>query len=375
MPNDKNDKNDKNVNHKTIKGMNSMSNHATLLSQLLLSPEESFAPDWNALSGESFDELTALASSNHVIVRAFQKLRARADSSQHPQILEQANVAIEKEQARIANALPQLHSICSTLEAEGCPVVVIKSLDHWPDLGSDLDLFSSAASEDVVRVMTQRFNAQVAPRSWGDRLANKWNFSLPGLAELVEIHIRRLGQTGEQVVVARQLVDRSGTREIAGYTFRVPAAEDRIMISTLQRMYRHFYLRLCDVVDMAGLLEFGHVRYTDLRATAERAGLWEGVAAYLVVVSDYVEQFRGQGIELPPSVIKMARFGGDEVHFKRGFLRIPIRPHAVGFYTSELKTLARNLEWRNLLRLSLLPCLATAAVIELRITGSDKGIW
>src|SRR5262249_40434139 len=155
--------------------------------------------------------------------------------------------------------------------------------------------------------------AQVAPRSWGDRLANKWNFIIGGLPELVEVHIGRLGQTGEQVSVARHLVDRSGTLEIGDCTFRVPAPEDRIIISTLQRMYRHFYLRLCDVVDMASLLESGRVSFGELQSAAERAGLWEGVAAYLVVVSDYVEQFRGSGIELPESVFEIARIGGDEV--------------------------------------------------------------
>jgi len=34
-----------------------------------------------------------------------------------------------------------------------------------------------------------------------------------------------------------------------------------------------------------------------------------------------------------------------------------------------------NGELRNTLRLSLLPCLATAAALEFKITGSDKGIW
>jgi len=37
--------------------------------------------------------------------------------------------------------------------------------------------------------------------------------------------------------------------------------------------------------------------------------------------------------------------------------------------------LALNGEVEGTLRLSLLPCLATAAVVEQRITGSDKGIW
>jgi hypothetical protein len=131
---------------------------------------------------------------------------------------------------------------------------VIKSLDHWPDLGSDLDLFSPGKPSDILRVITEEFNAVVAPRSWGDRLANKWNFIAPGLPELVEVHVRRLGQTGEQVAIAESLRAHAIPFRLDSYTFMVPAAEDRIMISAMQRMYRHFYLRLCDVIDNAQLL-------------------------------------------------------------------------------------------------------------------------
>jgi hypothetical protein len=50
-------------------------------------------------------------------------------------------------------------------------------------------------------------------------------------------------------------------------------------------------------------------------------------------------------------------------------------PHSVKLYASELKTLLLQGEVRNSFRLSLLPCLATAAALEQKITGSDKGIW
>jgi hypothetical protein len=87
---------------------------------------------------------------------------------------------------------------------------VIKSLDHWPDLGSDLDLYTNADPEDVSKLMVTSFDAQIAPRSWGDRLAGKWNFLIPGLPEAVEIHMGRLGQTGEQVTIASHLAERRG---------------------------------------------------------------------------------------------------------------------------------------------------------------------
>jgi hypothetical protein len=50
-------------------------------------------------------------------------------------------------------------------------------------------------------------------------------------------------------------------------------------------------------------------------------------------------------------------------------------PDSLNLYASELKTLLLQGQVRNSLRLSLLPGLATAAALELKITGRDKGIW
>jgi hypothetical protein len=50
-------------------------------------------------------------------------------------------------------------------------------------------------------------------------------------------------------------------------------------------------------------------------------------------------------------------------------------PQSAKLYGSQLTTLLLNRELKNSVRLSLLPCLATAAAVGQKITGSDKGIW
>ncbi len=210
---------------------------------------------------------------NHVIMRSFGPLQQILEAAGNHEAAEVASAAVRQETGRIDHALNFLHKICSTLEAGGCPVTVIKSLDHWPDLGSDLDLYTDAPAERVVDLMSAHFDAELADRSWGDRLANKWNFVVPGLPELVEVHAGRLGQTGEQTAVTRSLSSRTWVTQRRGHLFRVPAPEDRIVISTLQRMYRHFYIRLCDVVDNARLLDLHRVDFEYLRALGSAAGL------------------------------------------------------------------------------------------------------
>ncbi len=147
------------------------------------------------------------------------------------------------------------------------------------------------------------------------------------------------------------------------------------MISTLQRMYRHFYFRLCDIVDTTELAESGGIDYEDLRSSANASGIWEGVATYLAIVSDYVKQYRGIGLDLPQFVKDSARFGGDQIYFARGFLRVPILPQSARLYGTQMAGLLRKRELHSSARLGLLPWLATAAAVGQKITGSDKGIW
>lgn len=354
-----------------------------LLSSLLFVGDGSHLPNFakpltelaRGLTIQGLPELHALATSNHVIVRSFERLLPILKRQEKQEEAEWVARATEEEQNRIGHALGFLNEISTSLEAAGCPVTVIKSLDHWPDLGSDLDLYTDADPGKVVNAMRSQFNARLDDRSWGDRLANKWNFVVPGLPELVEIHIGRLGQTGEQTVVTRSLSARTRMQEFGSYLFRVAAPEDRIVISTLQRMYRHFYIRLCDIADNAHLLDARIVDFECLHAIGSEAGLWDGVSTYLRIVSDYVEAYRGCGVPLPSLVTRSAKFGAEKVQFRKSFLRVPILPESINLYAGELKTLVLRGDLRNSLRLSLLPGLATAAALEQKLTGSDKGIW
>jgi hypothetical protein len=357
----------------------------TLLSRLLLMPRDGseasstmrakLGSDLSNLNRAEFDDLLTLADLNHVVVRGMKIMIEMMSAAKDDMRAGWATAALESERARISLAVGFLHRICAALEDSRFGVAVIKSLDHWPDLGSDLDLYSDAKSEDIARVMKKTFSAEMDARSWGDRLARKWNFLIPGLPESVEIHMGRLGQTGEQVTIASGLLKRSRLVSVEGRTFRVTHTSDRILISTLQRMYRHFYFRLCDVLDSAALIESGQVDFEDLRKAATDAEIWEGTAAYLMIVSDYVKQYRGSAVELPQFVKSAARFGGSEVFYARGFLRVPIMPQSAKLYGSQLAGLLRKRELNNGARLSLLPWLATAAVVGQKLTGSDKGIW
>ncbi len=351
--------------------------HIQALSQLTLNPAASAEAIRYvaALTPAERDELMSLADSNHVIIRALQPVVNGAISLNLPEMTQWAQAAIEKERARIMNALSRLEVICNELENAGCQMTVMKSLDHWPDLGNDLDLYSTAEEKTVAKVMTEKFQAHIEPRSWGDRLAHKWNFQVPELPEAIEVHAKRLGQTGEHTALARRFVTRRVQKTVEGMTFYVPAPEERIIVATLQRMYRHFYFRVCDIVNTKNLVESGTIDYVELKKAADLGGIWPGVCSYLRIVSDYVKQYRGTGLDLPADVLNAAPFGGEKVFVKGRFIRVPIMPQGADLYTRQVTSAAFRGDVPATFRLSLLPPLASAAAVAFKITGSDKGIW
>jgi hypothetical protein len=329
----------------------------------------------SSLTPQQRQDFVELADSNHVVIRAFEVLNRVAGNRGNNDIQAWAVDVLAKERARISHALNQLEAVCNALEEEGCPTVVMKTLDHWPDLGNDLDLVSTGSKAKIVNVFTKRFGGKVEARSWGDRLACKWNFSIPGLPESIETHVGRLGQTGEHIGLAKRCIDRRVSIRLNGNTFYVPAPEERIFAATLQRMYRHFYFRVCDILNATAIVESGKVDFRELRSAATAAGIWPGVASFLKIVSDYVQRYRGTPLDLPADVIKDATVNGDKIYTRARFLRLPIMPYGARLYTQQITQAAFSGNVPATFRLSLLPPLASAAAVAFKITGSDKGVW
>ena len=122
-------------------------------------------------------------------------------------------------------------------------------------------------------------------------------------------------------------------------------------------------------------VESGAVDFTELERAARAAGIWPGVASFLLIVSDYMEQYRGSGLNLPGAVKDAAALGGNKIYTRGRFLRVPVMPYGARLYTRQLRETAFRGDVPATLRLSLLPPLASAAAVAFKVTGSDKGIW
>jgi hypothetical protein len=327
------------------------------------------------MSKGEWSEFLSFAELQRVCLRTLQVLdtwSAAGAAVARPDDLAHLRHFVERQ---IGRALERLHSVVRALEQTGHPPIVIKTLDHWPDIGSDLDLFIAATENDTVRAMRSALQAEPQPQSWGDRLAHKWNFRIPGLPQLVEIHVGCLGQTGEQDALPAHLEETSVMRNIGPFRFRVPAPEEQVTLAALQRMYRHFYIRLTDLLNLTGLMRAGRLDFTRLRASAQRWSIWPGVATLLKITSDYNERAGGGPLPLPEFVVRSARFGAEVTYVGEQFLRLPMVPQGSQLFLRQLLGTGVARHFRAAARLSLLPALAAAAFVNLRITGDDKRIW
>jgi hypothetical protein len=175
--------------------------------------------------------------------------------------------------------------------------------------------------------------------------------------------------------MAERFVSRRVEKTVGDYTFFVPAPEERLIVATLQRMYRHFYFRVCDIANSGALVDSGAVNFAELKKAADLGGIWPGVCSYLKIVSDYLARYRGYGLNLPKDVVEAAPFGGEKIFVRARFIRVPIMPQGAKLYTRQVTRTALHGNVVATLRLSLLPPLASAAALSYKLTGSDKGIW
>ena len=324
---------------------------------------------------EQMRDLLSQAEIQRVLRRILAVLKSRLPELRHDAVADLVDSKLATEHKAIEVALCRLQELVNRFEEHGLPVLVMKTLDHWPDTGSDLDLLVMATDAEVQQIFDDSFQAIQQPPSWGDRLAHKLNFRLPQLRELVEVHMGCLGQTGEHWSLAAAVISRRIRRSYGLFSLPVPSHEDQIVIGALQRMYRHYYIRLTDIVNIHGLLGAGPLDFDRLQAISEEASIWPGVASLIAVVSQHGANFGAEPIALPVQVLAAARFGAERTYLDRKFIRVPLIPEAGSLFLQQFNGSCRRHAFGAVARLSLLPVLAMAAYLSFRITGSDKGIW
>jgi hypothetical protein len=307
------------------------------LGQVLFRPAIVPGVIWRLANGEDTERavFASIAEAHRVSIRCFRKLQLEAEWAGFRDLAAWAGGIQQVQTQQNAETVRSLHVICEELEQAGHPVVILKSLDHWPDLGSDVDVYAPAGDAAIAAILTSRFGARQYKRRMAGRLANQQTFSIPGMLKPLELHCGRLGRTGEHLELCRNMVAQTLLREIGPFAFRVLGREQSIVLTALQRMYYHLDIRFTDILNTAAVIEREPVDFERMKTLADSGCLWRGVATYLRNIHYYLESLRGFGLPIPTEIFSACAFGPDRLMVRDERLRVRVVPDACSLYARQ----------------------------------------
>jgi len=201
---------------------------------------------------------------------------------------QEAQASLEQERQRIELGLVAIANLTELFDKHNLPFMVIKTGDHYPDLGHDIDIFVAEGGDQVEELLGHELGAKQQKRSVSELLSAKTNWRRDSVT--IEVHAGRLGQVGEHRQLADELFKLRRPGRVGRVDTFVPSPEGRVVLALLQRVYRHFNFRLCDVINLAGLIEDRSLNRDLLWRLCKDGGIHHGVALGIGMVADLFDR-------------------------------------------------------------------------------------
>jgi hypothetical protein len=336
-----------------MKAARSDTSHAALVLRLLLGER----CEAQAIERIDWDELLRVARRNFVLVRLAARLSelgvcapARFDE------------AAEDERQRAARMLSLIEGVSRACEEQGVDYLFAKSFQHYPDMGGDIDLFVASRSCAVDEVVLKGTEAEAVSQDLRSRMSGVATHRVSGGEFVLEIYHGRIGVLGEHNALVGQLIRKGERAEVGGRTFLVPSAEDLLILHGMQRVYRHDFIRLCDVLSTISLVGREGLDWDYICRTSEQLGTTYGLRSYLTYVGQIQRETLGR--ELLPVELRrrlmVESCGRGE--FRGGVYTFPRGRVVARIYLGKLRAAVRAGNWDGISRLSLMPFVVAAAL-------------
>jgi hypothetical protein len=350
---------------------NRFSPYLTHILDALLSARKGEPPPPIEIDDFSLQTLVEALRANVVTMRYWEAMGESGD----PNLKDFPMRHIERGRKHLSVCYEMAGLVNDVFEKAQKKVMVVKTFDNPPDLGHDLDLFTDLGPKETDEIILGNFDAKITERTLSEVLANKRNYDVPGKVVL-EIHCGRLGQVGEDEVLCRELIARRVKVEKGGFDAYAPKLEHAVVLRTMQRMYRHFRIRLADVINTIREGERDDYDWAYLREFTERAGLYRGVVYFVNYVRSVARQsgydftiptefYRGPSFERNHELPVFSR--GMHYRFSRG--TVPAK-----LYLSKMATNLKALNAPAVARTSLVFPLAAMRMVVFKVVGKDI-VW
>ena len=326
--------------------------HTAFILRLLLDDEARGA---EALEGPEWGELLRTAQRNVVLVRLADRL-AEAGASVPAFFAEAAG----RERRRSRAVVELTGRTGRACERHGVEFIFAKAFQHYPDVGGDVDLFVASRSDEVDALILEGMNAAPARRDLLSRMAGAASYRVPGCDAVLDIHHGRMGLLGEYGSHVNLLI-RNGERvRVEGAEFLAPSAEDVLVVQGMQRVYRHSYIRLCDIVSTINLLRRNRLDWNYVTRVTAQLGTEYGLRCYLSYVEQVHRSVFGRDLLAPELARELKLGAGGRIEFREGFYRFSRVKVAGRVYFDKVRAAVRTGNWEAASRLCLMP-LATLA--------------
>ncbi len=275
------------------------------------------------------------------------------------------------EQERVQRGMDVIREVTQRCEDEHIRFVVIKTLDQYPDQGQDIDIY---VDEDMTvhgPVFQKQMGGKVLRRSLCDRLAQKVNYKLPN-GFVLEVHCTRLGQVGEHRRLGVEVLRQRRAISIAGVQTFVPPPESQLLLAVLQRIYRHFNFRICDVYNTARLVSEGGMRWELVEKMSRPVGIYPGTVLSLAWIRRLIA---GLGFTyLTARFPALPRVGATDLDlvFHRGYFRFPIARVAPRVYVHEALTYLKQPSIASVSRLAALATISAVVGLNQRFVPTAQ---
>jgi thymidylate kinase len=313
-----------------------------------------------------FNLLEDVLKKNRIIVRWINKMKSKFDSTFQSKIK-----AILKEQTmRLKKATEIIEKVTTEFDNNNIRFVVIKTLDNYPDSGHDIDIYTDASTKEIDKVLIGKFNAKLEKPTIAEKIARKRNYKIADFP-MLEVHCSRLGEMGEDTFLTQGLIANRIKKRVGKICTYVPKPEYRLLLCVLQRMYRHFNIRICDVYNTINLIKDDLLDWRYLRGIACKYGIYEGVLRYLGYVQK-TARYYGVDLDIEKHLEKNswpAFVKNKNMHF-----RFPLLSTGISVYSRKIFFELRRFNFDSLARISLVIPLAFMHFSLVKVFGKSR-VW
>lgn len=315
------------------------------------------------LAGSCWDAILRVAVGNAVLIRTVDRLRALG----YPvpaHALQMAGTQRDRADA-VIDAMARVADLCRT---HRIPFCFPKALQHLPDTGHDIDLLVGRNGREIDHLVIRNLGAVSLPGGLRAAIAGSSQYRLPACAALLDIQHGRLGVVGEHTAFPASLLDQGQERVIGGCRFKVPTADDQIILHGMQRIYGRTGIRLTDLLSIVTLVRSGSVNWEHVIRKSREHGTLPGLSCCLSYVDRIHIEAIGRPLPWPDPVRSLIRPTWGRPRFQGGLYRFRIVSVNVRLYLDRAASDLSGGRWASAGRLLLLPAVAVAAA-GARATG------